>query len=151
MAAAKKAPPAPAAKKTAAKTAAAPPAPPAKAAKPAKEPAPKREKIEANGVTRPAPGTKTGIVWEQADAITAKNKGVWAERAAVFAAAQAKGVNDATIATQYQLWRKFNNVPKREAAPKPPKEAKPAKAAKAAPAPPPAKAKGGKAAAAAAG
>lgn len=111
------------------------PAAPAKKAAAAK---PVREKIEANGVTRPAVGTKTGNVWAAADKIskTAKRP---AERSEVMAACVAEGIPEATIATQYQLWRKFFGIPKKVAAPKPPKVAKVAKKAaakKAAPAAP---------------
>lgn len=110
------------AKKAAAAEAA--PAKPAKAAKPEKA---KVERVQANGVTRPADGTNTGKVWAHADKISAKNKRP-ATRAEVMEAAKADGINEATIATQYQAWRKFFGVPKAVKAPAE-KEPKGAKAA----------------------
>lgn len=115
MAAPKKAPAAPA-KKTptakapaapAKKTAAAPAAPKEpKAPKAPKAPAVQRE--QANGVTRPKAGSKTGRVWEIADSLSAKNAP--ATRAAVMEAAIKEDINEATVATQYQRWRTFFGV-----------------------------------------
>lgn len=80
--------------------------------------APKAEKAEkppriallsANGVTRPRAGSKTATVWEMADAISAKTKAP-AARGAVMEACKAKGINEATVATQYGKWRRFNGL-----------------------------------------
>ena len=62
-----------------------------------------------NGVTRPAAGTKTGRVWEIAD--TESNKaGAPVARSVVMAIGRAEGLNDATIATQYGHWRRYNGI-----------------------------------------
>lgn len=45
-----------------------------KAEKPKKETKPKIERERKNGATRPKPGSKTVVVWEIADAISAKMK-----------------------------------------------------------------------------
>lgn len=62
-----------------------------------------------NGVTRPKAGTATGKVWEHSDRITASAKRT-AARAEVMEAAKKDGVNDATIATQYGKWRRYNGI-----------------------------------------
>ena len=60
------------------------------------------------------------------DEISKKN-GTPATRAEVLEVGEAEGINDATIATQYQRWRTFYGVerqaraPKAEKAPKAPK------------------------------
>lgn len=104
------------------------PEPSKKAAKPEK---PKIERVTNNGVTRPADGTMTGKVWDHADRLSKVHKRP-ATRAEVMEAAKADGVNESTIATQYQAWRKFFGVPKAPPAEKAPKEAKAPKAPKAA-------------------
>lgn len=91
-----------------------------KAAKPRNE--------SQNGVSKPAAGTKTGRVWEIADAISAKLQRP-ALREEVMKACEDEGINRGTIATQYARWTQFYGVSKedrqaaREAA-KPPKPAK---------------------------
>lgn len=62
-----------------------------------------------NGVTRPSAGTKTGLVWELADKISAKLKQP-AGRGAVIKAATDKEINPSTAATQYGRWRKYNGL-----------------------------------------
>ena len=62
-----------------------------------------------NGVTRPAAGTKTGRVWEIADAESNK-AGSPVARSVVMAIGRAEGLNDATIATQYGHWRRYNGI-----------------------------------------
>ena len=62
-----------------------------------------------NGVTRPAAGTKTGRVWEIADAESNK-AGAPVARSVVMAIGRAEGLNDATIATQYGHWRRYNGI-----------------------------------------
>lgn len=102
-------------------------APAAPAAAPA---APKPEKIQANGVTRPALGTKTGRVWEISDTLS-KAAGKPIDRAQVMKQADGEGINSATTATQYGKWRVFNGLKGvSTAAPKPPKEPKAPKAKK---------------------
>lgn len=64
------------------------------------------DKDTKNGITRPKAGTKTGIVWELADKISAKNKEE-ASRKEVLAACEKKNLNPATAATQYGRWRKY--------------------------------------------
>ena len=114
MAAAKKAPAKPA--KTAKTSAPKPPKAP-------KEPKQKIERATANGITKPKDGSQTGKVWDIADAISAKKKAP-ADRAEVMEQAVAAGVNEATVATQYQRWRTFNGVQRTPAAPKAPKAPK---------------------------
>ena len=80
-----------------------------KVEKPAKAEKPVVAKIEQNGVTRPTAGTATGDVWAVADTISA-NKKAPAERAEVVAQCISQGINEATAATQYGRWRKFNGV-----------------------------------------
>lgn len=64
-----------------------------------------------NGVTKPKAGTKTGRVWEIADAISAET-GAPALRGPVMEKARAEGINDGTSATQYGKWCTFYNVSK---------------------------------------
>lgn len=78
----------------------------AKAEKPAKPKQP-----EQNGVTRPAPGTKTATVWDIADRISAANQRP-ALREEVMSAGEAEGLNRGTIATQYARWTEFHAVTK---------------------------------------
>ena len=103
------------------KAAAAPKEKKEKPAKPEKAP-----KIEQNGITRPGTNTTTGQVWAVADKISAKLKAP-APRGDVMKECVAAGINEATVATQYGKWRKFNGV---VAEPKA-KAEKPAKAPKA--------------------
>ncbi|AIM40613.1 hypothetical protein [Vibrio phage VpKK5] len=72
--------------------------------KPAKAP-----KDSKNGVTRPKAGTKTGRVWEIADA-QSQALGSPAPRAPVLEAATGEGINAATAATQYGRWRKYHGL-----------------------------------------
>jgi hypothetical protein len=103
------------------------------AAKPAaehkapKEPKVKVERITQNDVTRPKDGSVTGKVWDIADAIS-KKKGEPATRAEVMEQAEKDGINEATVATQFQRWRTFFGVERKPAAPKPEKAPKAAKA-----------------------
>ena len=76
---------------------------------PAESAAPKAPKVEQNGVTRPGADTTTGQIWLVADQISAKIKAP-APRSDVFAQCKTLGINEATIATQYGKWRKFNGV-----------------------------------------
>jgi hypothetical protein len=69
----------------------------------------KAEKIVQNGITRPKVGTKTGRVFEIADAIS-EEAGAPAKRKAVIDTALAEDINAATAATQYGRWRKFNGL-----------------------------------------
>lgn len=78
-------------------------------AKAKKEKAPKPVRDQQNGVTRPATGTKTGRVWEISDSLSAA-AGAHVARKAVMEAARAEGINDATIATQYGHWRRYNGL-----------------------------------------
>lgn len=74
--------------------------------KPAKEKAVKDIK---NGITRPKAGTKTGRVWELADAQSA-NLGKPAPRKGVIEECLTEGLNVATAATQYGRWRKYHGL-----------------------------------------
>lgn len=53
---------------------------------------------------RPKAGTLTGQVWEVADSLVVN--GAAPERKAVREACKAKGLNDATVDTQWSLWSK---------------------------------------------
>ena len=79
----------------------------ATAEKPAK---PERPKLEtANGVSKPAAGSKTRRVWDIASAISAEKQRP-ALRAEVMEVALAEGLNRGTVATQYGKWCTFYNV-----------------------------------------
>ena len=84
-----------------------------KAPKPVKEAKPKVERIRQNGQTRPAAGSKTGLVWDIADAISAKLKRP-ALRNEVFdeLEKQAKDPSYAMAGTQYSRWCAFYGVTK---------------------------------------
>lgn len=90
---------------------------------------PKAPKDMKNGVTRPKGGTKTGRVWEIADA-QSNALGSPALRAPVLETAIGEGINSATAATQYGRWRKYHGLEGTGKA----VEAKPAAAAQDAPA-----------------
>lgn len=69
----------------------------------------KPAKIEANGVTRPTAGTKTGRVWEIADELSAA-KGGPAERKDVMERGKAEDINPSTVMTQFGRWRAFHGL-----------------------------------------
>lgn len=71
----------------------------------------KADRVSQNGITRPSSDTKTGRVWEIADALS-KEQGGPAKRADVLTAYEAEGGNSATGATQYGRWRKFHGLGK---------------------------------------
>lgn len=86
------------------------------------------KKDTKNEITRPKEGTTTGKVWDICDKLGA-------ERAAVIKEGTKRGINIATITTQYGKWRKYNGIEGRAAAPKKKKApAAPKKKAPAAPA-----------------
>lgn len=97
-----------------------------------KEKAPKQMRITNNGVVRPSEGTKTGRVWEIADEISQANQAP-AARGEVLKQCEAEDINQATGATQYGRWCKFNDVPKPPRAEKKEKAPKKEKKEKAAP------------------
>lgn len=68
-----------------------------------------------NGVTRPKPGTATGTVWEICDELSAV-AGKPAARGDVMQAGKDRGLNPATIATQFGRWRKFHGLGRYSAA-----------------------------------
>lgn len=83
--------------------------------------APKAPKIKApeqNGVSRPKAGSTTEKVWVISETLTA-SAGSTASRADVVAAARLEGINEATAATQYGRWRKFNGIIGTVSTPKP--------------------------------
>ncbi len=85
-----------------------------KAVKPVKEAKPKVVRERQNGQTRPASGSKTGLVWDIADAISAKLKRP-ALRNEVFdeLAKQTKEqCSYAMAGTQYSRWCAFYGVTK---------------------------------------
>ena len=69
------------------------------------------QRQKQNGFTRPIAGTKTGMVWDIADAISAK-QGSPAKRDQVFEAYKAAvpDASDGTISTQYSRWCGFHGV-----------------------------------------
>lgn len=82
-----------------------------KAPKAVKEKAPKIERERQNGHTRPLAGSKTGLIWDLADAISQKERRP-ALRDEVFDAYDKK-VKDAsmkTAGTQYSRWCAFHGV-----------------------------------------
>lgn len=87
---------------------------PAKAEKPAKEKAPAAPKDSKNGVTRPKSGTTVGKIWDIADKLAKGGKDV--KRSDVLAQTKAAGINDATAATQFGKWRRYNGIKGRIAA-----------------------------------
>jgi hypothetical protein len=101
----KKDTPAPAATDPGATTVAAAPTETAAAAPKVEKPA----KVIQNDVTRPKAGTQTGDVWAIADELSAA-AGAPATRKSVLEATKAKGINDATAATQYGRWCKFHGL-----------------------------------------
>lgn len=69
------------------------------------------DRVRQNGMTRPLAGTKTGLVWDIADALSASLNRP-AQRSEVFEAYQ-KQVPDAsngTMSTQYSRWCGFHGV-----------------------------------------
>lgn len=73
--------------------------------------APKPRNEVQNDVSKPAAGTKTGRVWEIADAISAAAKRP-ALREEVMRQALDEGINKGTVATQYGRWTQFYGVTK---------------------------------------
>lgn len=73
--------------------------------------APKVERVKQNGFTRPLPGTKTGLVWDIADRISAEKKrpALRDEVIEAYKAEQADARNG-TVSTQYSRWCGFNGV-----------------------------------------
>jgi hypothetical protein len=86
-------------------------------------------KDQANGVTRPGAGTKTGRIWEIADGMSAE-LGKPVGRKAVLEAATGEDINAATAATQYGRWRKYNGLEGRGTEEDAPAEDAPAEEAK---------------------
>lgn len=70
----------------------------------------KTDRVEKNGITRPASGTVTGGIWDVADKISMSHNGHPATIAEVRAHADLLQVNDHTIKTQYSRWRQFHGI-----------------------------------------
>lgn len=66
-------------------------------------------RVHQNGVTRPASGTRTGMVWDICDRLS-KKLGAPVARKDVMAETKNCGINPATAATQYALWRRFHGI-----------------------------------------
>lgn len=64
---------------------------------------------EQNGIRQPKDGTATGKVWAIATGLS-NQKGAPATAKEVREAGLAEGINPATIATQYNRWRKFHGI-----------------------------------------
>lgn len=59
-----------------------------------------------NGVTRPGPDSKTGIVWAICDRLY-QEKGECPSRKEVVEVAKVEGVASATASTQHGRWKKY--------------------------------------------
>lgn len=66
-------------------------------------------RVHQNGVTRPISGTRTGMVWDICDRLS-KKLGAPVARKDVMAETKNCGINPATAATQYALWRRFHGI-----------------------------------------
>ena len=82
---------------------------PKKATKPKAEPKATVAKDTQNGIARPSAGTQTGKVWEICDRLS-NSIGQPTARKPVMEEGRAAGINDATIATQYSRWRRYNGL-----------------------------------------
>lgn len=60
-------------------------------------------------ITPPKAGTTSARVWALADELSALT-GLSAKRSDVLAAAEKEGINRATAATQFGLWRTFHGI-----------------------------------------
>ncbi len=78
-------------------------------AKAVKVTAPKADKVQQNGITRPAAHTLCGVIWKAADDISAAIHGV-CSIAALREHEEVKVVNSHTVKTQYARWRAYNGV-----------------------------------------
>ncbi len=77
---------------------------------PAVEPkAPKPPKDSKNGVTMPAPGTKTRRIWDIADEIS-QSAGRPALRGEVMDQSRKESLSDGTAGTQYGRWMTYHGV-----------------------------------------
>ena len=66
-------------------------------------------RVHQNGVIRPISGTRTGMVWDICDRLS-KEIGAPVARKDVMAETKNCGLNPATAATQYALWRRFHGI-----------------------------------------
>lgn len=81
-----------------------------KAKKEAKPKAPKIERIVQNGVTRPADGTKTGLVWLICEQLSDLPAGKVVARADLMKEGEVHRLDPSTISTQFSRWRRFNGI-----------------------------------------
>lgn len=81
--------------------------------------APRGDKQQQNGITRPAENTKCGLIWGLADKISHDQDGHPASIAQLKATNELKQMNDHTLKTQYARWRAYNGVKGRVDAPAP--------------------------------
>jgi hypothetical protein len=70
---------------------------------------PSSGKIQQNNITRPGPNTKTGHIWNTADAIS-QAQGSPAGIAQLKGHPDMRNFNDHTIRTQYARWRAFHGL-----------------------------------------
>lgn len=80
---------------------------PKKVAKPKK---PKIERIVQNGVTKPADGTKTGLVWVICDELSDLPSGKVVPRADLMKQGAVHQLDPSTISTQFSRWRRFHGI-----------------------------------------
>jgi hypothetical protein len=72
--------------------------------------APKADKQQQNGITRPAPDSLCGQIWAIADKISHDQNGHPALISQVRAHPDLKDVNEHTIKTQFARWRSYNGI-----------------------------------------
>lgn len=90
--------------------------------------APRERLPQQNGFTRPSPGSKTGVIWDIADRLTAEAGGTHAQRKDVLAAvfAEYPETSQGTATTQYGRWRRYHGLQGRSLAAEPVEEPTPA-------------------------
>lgn len=71
--------------------------------------APKVDKLQQNGITRPADHTTCGIIWKAADEISHAIHGI-CPIALLKQDASVADINEHTIKTQYARWRAYNGI-----------------------------------------
>lgn len=73
--------------------------------------APKVERLKQNGFTRPLAGSKTGLVWDIADAISAeKQRPALRDEVIAGYKEQVPDARNGTVSTQYSRWCGFHGV-----------------------------------------
>jgi hypothetical protein len=89
----------------------APPKPPRAPKPPAKPRADVASRPIRNGIRRPAPGSKTSVPWDVADAISAKRGSPEGIRELVLAECKKRGCNPNMANANFRVWCIFHDVP----------------------------------------